>query len=95
MQLQNIILVIKINILLRIFIIDYFTGEYHRILEPECSFFSQTFLFLIEVKLLHNIVLASAIHPHESTIGTPLSLLSHLPALPSPLGSYRAPVCFP
>ena len=32
-------------------------------------FFPQTYLFLIEWKLLHNIVLASAIYQHESVIG--------------------------
>ena len=39
-----------------------------------CTYiFSKLYLFLIEGKLLHNIVLAPAIHEHESAIGTPVS----------------------
>ena len=32
-------------------------------------FFPQTYLFLIEGKLCHNIILASAIHQHELVVG--------------------------
>ena len=46
----------------------------------------QTYLFLIEGKLLHNIVLASAIHPYESATGIPVSLPS-LTFLPPPTPS--------
>ena len=48
--------------------------------------FSLTYLFLIEVKLLHNVVLASAIHQHESAMGihvSPPSFTSLPPPLPS------------
>ena len=51
--------------------------------------FSKLNLFLIEGKLLHNVVLATAIHQHESAIGihvSPSFLTSLLP--PTPLG-YR------
>ena len=46
----------------------------------------QTYLFLIEGKLLHNFVLASAIHQHDSAIGihvSPPSLTSLLSPTPS------------
>ena len=46
----------------------------------------QTYLFLIEGNLLHNIVLASAIHSYESATGIPVSLPS-LTFLPPPTPS--------
>ena len=50
------------------------------------SFFSKTYSFLIEGKLLPNIVLASAIHQHESAVGihvSPPSWSSLQPLTPS------------
>ena len=48
--------------------------------------FSLTYLFLIEGKLLHNVVLASTIHQHESAIG--ISPLRPWTSIPSPSPSH-------
>ena len=48
-----------------------------------CIFPPQTYLFLIEGKLLHSVVLASAMHQHELVTGTPVSRL-YLTSFPPP-----------
>ena len=56
-------------------------------------------LFLIEGYLLYNIVLVSAMHPHESAIGIhmtlPLEPPSHLSSHATPLSCHRAQFEFP
>ena len=49
-------------------------------------------LFLIGGELLYNVVLISAIHPHEYATGTHTHVSSHLPPHPTLLGCHRAPV---
>ena len=49
-------------------------------------------LFLIGGELLYNVVLISAIHPHEYATGTHTHVSSHLPPHPTLLGCHRAPL---
>ena len=62
-------------------------------LELEKGAFKKKSLFLTEGLLLHNTVLVSTIHQHESNIGVDMSLPSRTSLLPPiPLGCCRAPV---
>ena len=49
-----------------------------------CTIFPHTYLFWIEGKLLHNTVLASVTHQHESTTGIHMSLPLYLPPTSHP-----------
>ena len=62
------------------------SGSFPMSLSPHL-FYPQTYLFLIEGKLLHNIVWASAIYQHASAVGTHVSPLP-LNSLPSHILSH-------
>ena len=51
----------------------FFLREFSASKNLVLSFFPQTYSFLMEGKLLPNMVLASAIHQHESAVGTHVS----------------------